>query len=164
MTASLGERALLAVEALLLTVSIFNGWQIDAGLQVRVSPVYVDLTADLYWDTQIYTSAEEISGFQGGPVVSVSKRISVGHSINVDVYTAIDPGREAQQYQRIKGDIRKALSPASGGLTDATGQIGQIEHLGATYILEKLDSGVIGVSTKIKINYIEAWGDPSRAL
>ena len=41
MTASLGERALLAVEALILPVSIANGWQIDAGSNVRVSPVFV---------------------------------------------------------------------------------------------------------------------------
>jgi hypothetical protein len=164
MTASLGERALLAVEALILPISIANGWQIDAGLNVRVSPVFVDLVDDLYWESLIYTAAEEITGFQGGPVVAVSRRISVAHFVNVDVFTSIDPGREGQQFQRIKGDIRKALSPQVGGLSDATGPIGQIEHLGAAFIAEKLDSGLIGVNTRIKINYIEAWGDPSRAL
>lgn len=164
MTASLGERALLAIEALILPVGIANGWNTDAGLQVRVSPMFVDLTKDLYWETLIYTASEEITGFQGGPVVAVSRRISVAHFVNVDTFTSIDPGREAQQFQRIKSDIRKALSPATGGLSDATGQIGQVEHLGAAFITEKLDSGVIGVNTRIKVNYIEAWGDPSRAL
>lgn len=164
MTQSLGERALLAVEALLLPVGIANGWNTDAGLQVRVSPVFVDLTKDLYWETLVFTNEEQISGFQGGPVVAVSRRISVGHFITVATFTATDPGREAQQFQRIKGDHRKALSPATGGLYDASGAIGQIEHIGSTFIAEKLDTGVMGVSTQIKVNYIEAWGDPSRAL
>lgn len=164
MTLSLGERALLAVEALILPVGIANGWNTDAGLLVRVSPVFVDLTDDLYWETLVFTTDEQISGFQGGPVVAVSRRISVGHFIAISTYTAVDPGRESQQFQRIKSDHRKALSPATGGLSDALGQIGQIEHIGATFIPDKLSAGVMGVSTQIKVNYIEAWGDPSRAL
>jgi hypothetical protein len=163
MSVSLAERAVEAIAVLVEAVRLGLGWSVDAGAQVRRSPVFVDLTDDLYWESLVYEAREEITGYAGGPVVAATSMVSVKLYVNVDVFTAADPGREARQHQRIKADLRKALSPPIGRLADSDGVIGTLEHLGAELITEKLAAGVIGVRTQTIVHYIEAWGNPTRA-
>ena len=160
---SLAERAIDAAAALVETVRLGDGWSTDAGALVRRSPIFVDLGNELYWQSLVYEAKEDISGYNNGPVVAATQIITVGLNLSVDVYTPADPGKEAQQHQRIKADMRKALCPPLGRLADSTGTIGTIEHLGATLITDKLESGVIGVATKIIVHFTEAWGNPARA-
>jgi len=164
MTASLGERAIEAAALLIEAIRTADGWSTDAGALVRRSPVAVGLDAeDLYWQTLVYEGREDLSGFNGGPVTKASGRIQVRQQLNVDTITVADPGRESIQYQAIKADARKALSTASGALSDAAGPICGIEHLGAELIADLPVRGLIGVRTRIICNYIEAWGNPARA-
>ena len=160
---SLAERAIDAAAALVEAVRLGGGWSTDAGALVRRSPVFVDLGKDLYWQSLVYEAKEDIAGYNNGPVVAATQIITVGLNLAVDVFTAADPGKESQQHQRIKADMRKALCPPLGRLADSTGTIGTIEHLGATLITDKLESGVIGVATKIIVHFTEAWGNPARA-
>lgn len=164
MTASLGERAIEAAALLIEAIRTADGWSTDAGALVRRSPVAVGLDADdLYWQTLVYEGREDLSGFNGGPVTKASGRIQVRQQLNIDTLTVADPGRESLQYQAIKADARKALSTASGALSDAAGPICGIEHLGAELIADLPVRGLIGVRTRIICNYIEAWGNPARA-
>ena len=164
MTASLGERAIEAAALLIEAIRTADGWSTDAGALVRRSPVAVGLDAeDLYWQTLVYEGSEDLSGFNGGPVTKASGRIQVRQQLNIDTLTVADPGRESLQYQAIKADARKALSTASGALSDAAGPICGVEHLGAEFIADLPVKGLIGVRTRIICNYIEAWGNPARA-
>lgn len=164
MTASLGERAIEAAALLIEAIRTADGWSTDAGALVRRSPVAVGLDAeDLYWQTLVYEGREDLSGFNGGPVTKASGRIQVRQQLNIDTITVADPGRESIQYQAIKADARKALSTASGALSDAAGPICGVEHLGAELIADLPARGLIGVRTRIICNYIEAWGNPARA-
>lgn len=164
MTASLGERAIEAAALLMEAIRTGGGWSTESGALVRRSPVAVGLDADdLYWQTLVYEGREDLSGYNGGPVTKASGRIQVRQQLNVDTFTVADPGRESIQYQAIKADARKALSTASGALSDAAGVICGVEHLGAEFIADVPVMGVIGVRTRIICNYIEAWGNPARA-
>lgn len=165
MTPSLAERAIDAAAELVQAVRIADGWSTDAGALVRRSPVFVDLDPQrgLYWESLVYEAKEEISGYNGGAVVAATQMVTVKLHLNITVFTASEPGKEAQQQQRIKADTRKALSPPLGRLADSDGTIGTIEHLGAELITAKLESGVIGVNTQIIVHFTEAWGNPARS-
>jgi hypothetical protein len=163
MTLSLGERAIESVAVLVESIRTNAGWSTDAGAYVRRSFVFVDLTEELYWESLVFEALEDLAGYQGGPVVAATGLVFVKQQINVCVFTRTDPGNESAQYQRIKADTRKALSPPLGRLSDSAGTVGTIEHLGAELIEEKLSSGVIGVKTKIIVHFTEIWGNPARA-
>lgn len=160
---SLAERAIDATAALVEAVRLADGWSTDAGALVRRSPIFVDLGTDLYWQSLVYEVKEDISGYNNGAVVAATQMIAVKLNLAVAVFTPADPGNESQQHQRIKADIRKALCPPLGRLADSIGTIGTIEHLGAEFIPDKLESGVIGVGTKIIVHFTEAWGNPARS-
>lgn len=159
---SLAERAIVAAAALLVPIRTASGWATECGAIVLQSPVPVQLDETLYWRTSVYEAEEQLTGYSGGPAVRAIGVLEVGLNLFVDTATQAAPGKEALQHQRIKTDHRKALSPASGGLADDTGEIGHIEHLGCVLLPEFLSSGVVIVRTRIVVHFTEAWGDPSR--
>lgn len=159
---SFAERAILATVALLVPIRTATGWQTECGALVLPSPKPVHLDENLYWRTHVYEAEEQLSGYNGGPAVKATGLFEIGQNLFVDTYTPADPDEEALQHQRIKTDHRKALSPASGGLADAAGEIGHIQHLGCALLPEFLSSGFVVIRTHIVIHFTEAWGDPSR--
>lgn len=164
MSASLIERSLLALAALLRPVRKPAGYQTEVGSDVRVSPVLAQMQAtqddiNAPWQTLVYTAEEVLRG-PAGRAVRGGGPVQVEHVVSVDVYTASEPGLEAVQMARIRSDVRQALSP-HGPLVDAAGRIGEIEHRGTSPIPEALESGLIGLRTTVVVHYVEAWGDPA---
>jgi hypothetical protein len=164
MSASLIERSLLAVAALLQPIKPPAGYRTHIGFDVRVSPVLAQMhqvqdEIDAPWQTLVYTAEEVLQG-PGGRAVRGGGPIQVQHVISIDCYTASEAGREAVQMAQIRADVRRALSP-HGPLVDADGRIGEIEHRGSQPIPEALESGLVGLRTTIVVHYVEAWGDPA---
>jgi hypothetical protein len=152
-----GQRAIESIGELVRQVRLVDGWLTDAGVNVLLSPVSAELGDEGYSLALVYALDEVVTGYQGGPAVAATQRMEIELPIVVDVLMPSQPGRESVQFHRIAYDLRRALSPKNGELCDDIGVIGQIEHGGASAILDATEAGAVGCQTRVTIRYIEQW-------
>lgn len=151
MTASLGERALLAVEVLLLQIRTANGYVTESGANVLVSPVYVDMEDGADWETLVYVASEINTADGKGEQTSIAGNMRTYWSvmtINIDVHTRIDPVRAGVQVEQIKDDVRAAMLPEHGILYLSGARVGSLHYIGSTLITDLLGAGVIGLRSQ----------------
>lgn len=152
MTASLGERALLAVEALIVPIRTANGNATESGANVLVSPVYADMEDGTDWETLIYVASEVNTADGKGEQTSIAGNMRTFWSvltINIDVHTRIDATRAGVQVEQIKDDVRAAMLPEHGILYLDAVRVGSLHYIGSTLIADLLGAGVIGLRSQV---------------
>lgn len=154
MTASLGERALLAVEALIQPIRTANGSATEVGSNVLVSPVYAEMEDGTDWQTLLYVASEIDTADGKGEQTSIAGNMRTFWSVltlNIDAHTRIDPTRAAIQVEQIKDDVRLAMMPESGILRLDGVRVGSLHYIGSTLITDLLAAGVIGLRSQVVV-------------
>jgi len=148
------EAALLALRDLAATVRTVNGYATDAGARVELSPFYSDMgDADEYL-TLVYESSD--LALDGKDLDGAMRSYQMEAVYHIDAHVRPDAGREAQQYARLKGDMRRAVLSLIGSRLRYDGaEIGSARYRGAALIPEARDAGVIGVRTTVAVRYTE---------
>lgn len=150
-----GERALLAVEALLLPIRTANGYTTESGANVLVSPVYAEMEDGEDWETLVYVASEVYSVASNSETPTAlagnMRTYWAALTINIDVHTRIDAQRAAQQVERIKDEVRGAMLPASGVLLLDSVRVGSLSYIGNSLITDLLASGVIGSRAQVLV-------------
>lgn len=155
MTASLGERALLAIEALILPLRTANGYATESGSNVLVSPVYAEMEDGEDWETLIYVANEvySVAANNDTPTAIAGNMRTYWKTltINIDVHTRIDAQRAAVQIEQIKDDVQGAMLPVSGVLMLDSVRVGSLSYIGNTLITDLLGAGVIGSRAQVLV-------------
>lgn len=146
------EAALLALRDLAATVRTVNGYATDAGVRVDVSPFFSEMTDEYL--TLVYESSD--LALDGKDLDGAMRSYQMEAVYHIDAHVRPDAGREAQQYARLKGDMRRlVLSLVGSRLRYDGAEIGSARYRGAALIPEARDAGVIGVRTTVAVRYTE---------
>lgn len=147
------EAALLALRDLAATVRTVNGYLTDAGARVEMSPFFSEMGDDEYL-TLVYESSD--LALDGKDLDGAMRSYQMEAVYHIDAHVRPDAGREAQQYARLKGDMRRlVLSLVGSRLRYDGAEIGSARYRGAALIPEARDAGVIGVRTTVAVRYTE---------
>jgi hypothetical protein len=145
--------ALAAIAALLAEIRTANGSATEVGADVRMSPLFAELTDDDDWQTLVYTSREfygakpeEDVGIDGGQRI-----YQLTLDINIDAHMRLNSSLAAQDAALIKADVRTAMLPRSGRLLLDGVLVGAIRYLGNELIVEALTKGVLGIRTRVRV-------------
>lgn len=145
--------ALAAIGALVSGIRTANGNATEVGADVRLSPIFATLADDADWQTLVYTarefygaSPEQDTGIDGGQRI-----YQLSLDINIDAHRRLDGALAAHHAAEIKADVRTAMLPRSGRLLLDGVLVGAIRYLGNELIPEALNSGVLGIRTRVRV-------------
>jgi len=115
MSAELG--ILAALEAILETVLVANGYQTDAGTNVYKNLEYETQPESAIWPCIIYFPGELQSGFEGDPAPSLGEQ---NNFLPIRIEAFIQDDERGTNGQALKEDLRKAVTAAGmfGGLAE----------------------------------------------
>ncbi len=153
MTASTEERALLAIEALLLELRTANGYATEVGADVRLSPLFAELADDADWQTLVYTASESYGAKPDDDegIVGNQRSYHLALVMHIDAHRRLDVPKTAQHAAQIRDEVRTAMLVRSGRLLLDGVLVGAIRYLGNELITEALTKGVVGVRTRVRV-------------
>lgn len=154
MSASPAELSMLAIADMVREIRTANGWQSEAGADVRLSPWFVEMADAQQTQTCIY----ELSDLQvdGKDLDGTARTNRMEQIISVEVYARPIFGREAQQYAQIKADLKRCIQkPIGARLNYGGSEIGSVFYRGTTLNEDARALGLIGATARVVVKYTE---------
>lgn len=154
MSASPAELSLLAIADMVREIRTANGWQSEAGADVRLSPWFAEIADAQQTQALVYESSDTPVG--GADLDGTMRKVRMEQVVFIEVYARPLHGREAQQYAQIKADLRRCiLAPLGARLIYDGAEIGSIYFRGVSLIDEARALGLIGARCTVAVKYTE---------
>lgn len=107
MSASPAELSLLAIADMVREIRTANGWQSEAGADVRLSPWFAEIADAQQTQALVYESSD--TPVAGADLDGTMRKVRMEQVVFIEVYARPLHGREAQQYAQIKADLRRCI-------------------------------------------------------
>lgn len=154
MSASPAELSLLAIADMVREIRTANGWQSEAGADVRLSLWFAEMADAQQTQTLVYESSETPIG--ANDLDGTMRTVRMEQVVFVEVYARPLHERESQQYAQIKADLRRCvLAPLGARLIYDGAEVGSIYFRGVSLIDEARALGLIGARATVAVKYTE---------